>query len=338
MNDLTPTLALEHSYEHLIDALLVTTHLARGHTALHTRHLTGEVSLATLPDRAVVTSTVRYGTSTAEHLAEVDGAVVSLATRASSGFVSVSAPTEQLARSVLEEVCARVVVVEAPRTVQVSFTDVVTGRRYVRLDVSPWREVERHFPPDVRTALEELVQHRPTSAVEARRLILWHGAPGTGKTSAIRALLHAWRDWADGVIVSDPTELLSSGGYLRSTVLERGDNDRWKLVVLEDAESLLVKGSGGTAMGKLLNLCDGLLGQGLRCLFLITTNERLDAMHPALIRPGRCLAQVEFGPLPAVQAASLLGRPVDQAMTLAEVMAAAPLLVQAPTVSVGQYL
>lgn len=91
-------------------------------------------------------------------------------------------------------------------------------------------------------------------------------------------------------------------------------------------------------MGRLLNLADGLLGQGLRCLFLITTNEQLGRIHPAVVRPGRCLAQVEFGPLPASQAARLLGRPVAVPMTLAEVMAERPVETPETAVAVGQYL
>ena len=91
-------------------------------------------------------------------------------------------------------------------------------------------------------------------------------------------------------------------------------------------------------MGRLLNLADGLLGQGLRCLFLITTNEQLGRIHPAVVRPGRCLAQVEFGPLPASQAARLLGRRVAVPMTLAEVMAERPVETPETAVAVGQYL
>ena len=158
----------------------------------------------------------------------------------------------------------------------------------------------------------------PTSR-SARRLVLWHGAPGTGKTSAVRALMHAWQGWARPVVVTDPERLLTDGRYLRRLLLDVHDEvaddgeDRWQLLVLEDAEALLRKDTGGPAMSRLLNLTDGLLGQGLRCLFLITTNEPLAAVHPAVVRPGRCLAQVEFGPLPAAQASALLGRPVSRA-------------------------
>src|SRR5258708_33470041 len=50
----------------------------------------------------------------------------------------------------------------------------------------------------------------------------------------------------------------------------------------------------GQALAKLLNLCDGLLGQGQKLLFLITTNEEVQNLHPAIVRHGRCLTNLEF--------------------------------------------
>lgn len=78
---------------------------------------------------------------------------------------------------------------------------------------------------------------------------------------------------------------------------------------------LLHGGGAGRGMAALLNLCDGLLGQGLRCL-----------------------SRLEFGRLPAAQAARMLGRPVAGPMTLAEVFGTAPVSVEAEKVSIGQYL
>jgi hypothetical protein len=50
----------------------------------------------------------------------------------------------------------------------------------------------------------------------------------------------------------------------------------------------------GQALAKLLNLSDGLLGQGQKLLFLITTNEEVQNLHPAIVRHGRCLTNLEF--------------------------------------------
>ena len=41
-------------------------------------------------------------------------------------------------------------------------------------------------------------------------------------------------------------------------------------------------------------MVDGLIGQGLRVLVLVTTNELLRSLHPAVSRPGRCAEQIEF--------------------------------------------
>ena len=57
----------------------------------------------------------------------------------------------------------------------------------------------------------------------------------------------------------------------------------------------------GQALLRLLNVTDGLLGQGTRTLVLITTNEPVKRLHPAT-RAGRCFADVEFTPFPVAEA------------------------------------
>jgi hypothetical protein len=64
-----------------------------------------------------------------------------------------------------------------------------------------------------------------------------------------------------------------------------------------------------------------MLGQGRKVLVAITTNEDLHQLHPAVVRPGRCLANIEIGPLAAAEAGALLGRPVAGPVTLAELYA-----------------
>jgi hypothetical protein len=64
----------------------------------------------------------------------------------------------------------------------------------------------------------------------------------------------------------------------------------------------------GQGLSRILNLTDGLLGQGQRCLLLVTTNEPVGRLHPALRRPGRCWAEVEFAPFSGREAAAWLRR------------------------------
>ncbi|MEY2449634.1 MAG: hypothetical protein QOH79_3110, partial [Acidimicrobiaceae bacterium] len=75
-------------------------------------------------------------------------------------------------------------------------------------------------------------------------------------------------------------------------------------------------------LARLLNLSDGALGQGLRLMVSITTNESLAGVHPALRRPGRCLADIHIGPLAMNEANALLcpERRTSHPLTLAEVL------------------
>lgn len=92
----------------------------------------------------------------------------------------------------------------------------------------------------------------------------------------------------------------------------RGANGRWRLLVLEDTGELMsadARERSGQGLGRLLNVVDGLLGQGLRVLVLVTTNEKLTSLHPAIVRPGRCASQILFDGLPLDEArAWLAGR------------------------------
>lgn len=55
------------------------------------------------------------------------------------------------------------------------------------------------------------------------------------------------------------------------------------------------------------DVVDGLLGQGRNVLVGITTNEDLERLHPAVVRPGRCLARIEVGRLSRDEAVRWLG-------------------------------
>jgi hypothetical protein len=310
--------------------------LEGGHNHVVRRELRRSIPQTALPARARNVRTLDFGPSS-QLLADVDDVVVHVLSWKTSAQLTTAGSDPAAALAVLNEIRGRVPAISSDGKVDVAFTDEKGGSRYVELEARPWPALRDHYDAPVSRAIDELVRHEPAGE-EARRLLLWHGAPGTGKTTAIRALLDAWREWADGVIVTDPEVLLNDGRYLRRTVLDNDEDDRWQLIVLEDAETLLHKGAGGRGMATLLNPCDGLLGQGLRCLFLITTNEPLAAVHPALVRPGRCLSRVEFGPLPAAQASRLLGRTVASAMSLAEIMAVKPVTSLVEAVNIGQYL
>ena len=81
----------------------------------------------------------------------------------------------------------------------------------------------------------------------------------------------------------------------------------------------------GQGLGRFLNLVDGLIGQGLRVLVLVTTNEEIRKLHPAVARPGRCAADITFERLTGQEADAWLSAhelpPSDRGQTIAELYA-----------------
>jgi len=77
-------------------------------------------------------------------------------------------------------------------------------------------------------------------------------------------------------------------------------------------------------LSRLLNIADGVIGQSRRLMICITTNEPIGRLHPAIVRPGRCLSTIDVRSFTRSEAAAWLG-PAHTArdeMTLAEMYAA----------------
>ena len=188
-------------------------------------------------------------------------------------------------------------------------------QRMNQLNCPNWDIISANYNEKVQGALARLTKYDTRSdELNAGRILLWCGAPGTGKTWAIRMLARAWK-WATVHYIIDPDEFFSRADYMvqalgtmqsNETTWDYSNDDRpvvqsvskkWNLLVLEDAGELVsadAKVRTGQGLSKLLNLTDGLVGQGTNLMVLITTNEEFGSLHPAISRYGRCLSNIPF--------------------------------------------
>lgn len=212
--------------------------------------------------------------------------------------------------------------------------------RLRRVESAQWGDIEQNYTAQVRDSLGSLMAWDAPETVDGQ-LLLWQGQPGTGKSWALRALASQWASWAEFHYITDPDSFfVDDPSYMINVLLadsydmlepvsgdvyaESNPLGKWRVLILEDTGELLsatAKEKYGQGLSRLLNVVDGMIGQGLRVLALVTTNDELGTLHPAVTRPGRCASQIEFLPMTADEVAAWAGEDAVEGATLAELYA-----------------
>jgi len=263
-------------------------------------------------------------------IAESDVSTLFIEIWSDQGVVLVATSDETLTESIVRSLELTAKPAPQPETIRLNlwhtkFRPVQNSRR---LPTEHWASIEENYPKVTRDHLADVMHLNQPGG--SGQLMLWHGPAGTGKTTALRALMTEWEGWCKFHYITDPERFFDDPGYITEVMFPEQpirDEDcqpTWRLIIVEDNDRFIRHNnarSNTDGLGRLLNLTDGILGQGYRNIVLLTTNEPLDRIHPALTRPGRCLASIEFDRFSPIEAANWLpdGLPIPNGpMTLAE--------------------
>lgn len=147
-------------------------------------------------------------------------------------------------------------------------------------------------------------------------LMLFYGAPGTGKTSLIKHFISKYPDkdfiFIDGTILCNVSQ-----DRLMSYFLECQNT----IFVLEDCEKVLMdrEHNINPVMPILLNITDGIIGDVLGVKLICTFNTALSNIDKALIRKGRLSLKYEFKKLSKDKVQKILNDNDAKEMTLADI-------------------
>lgn len=151
-------------------------------------------------------------------------------------------------------------------------------------------------------------------------IVLFHGLPGTGKTSLIKYIS---KNVTKNVIFlpNSMASSLDSPSFI-PFLIERPNS----ILIIEDAEKVVGDRTttNGYGTSNILNISDGILGDCLNIQIIATFNTNRDKIDSALLRKGRLIAEYEFGKLSVKESNNPLSKmgsfyTTNSPMTLADI-------------------
>lgn len=130
-------------------------------------------------------------------------------------------------------------------------------------------------------------------------ILILNGYQGTGKSSIISDFII--RNKFSTMTTYDETVMKNDQFFVTFIT-----ND-YDLLVLEDADTFLMsrEDSRNSSLSKLLNVSDGLIKNNKKKIIITANLENKRVIDPAIIRPGRCFALIDFR--------KLIGEEIDNA-------------------------
>jgi hypothetical protein len=153
-------------------------------------------------------------------------------------------------------------------------------------------------------------------------LYIFHGPPGTGKTSYIKYLTTTV---STRKFIFVPNAMIAD--LFSPKLVDKLYTFKNSVLVLEDAEICVFKrnGANNELVSGILNVTDGLLKDLLNISIMVTFNSaEIDELDTALLRKGRLLVMHKFGLLSKIDSQTLAThlkkkKPVDARLSLADV-------------------
>jgi SpoVK/Ycf46/Vps4 family AAA+-type ATPase len=126
-------------------------------------------------------------------------------------------------------------------------------------------------------------------------IILFHGDPGTGKTSYIKYLTRLIEEKEILFISPSMAESLSEPSIIPFLMEHKNS-----ILIIEDAENVISDRRGNVSsagVSNILNITDGILGECLNIQIIATFNMNKEKIDNALLRKGRLIAEHKFDKL-----------------------------------------
>lgn len=168
-------------------------------------------------------------------------------------------------------------------------------------------DIDINYNDDFKEVSDKIVS--TLSSKHDNGIVLLHSEPGCGKTSYLRFLTHNIKNKRLIYLPPDMAHRLSDPDFM-GFLMTYPDS----VLFIEDAENCLQKreGGGNQAVSNLLNSSDGLLGDALKLQIICTFNCNIGLIDPALLRPGRLIAEYKFEKLSINKAKAIVNKIYDE--------------------------